>query len=65
MNKCINNCGECPFFEWYLDEYEPLVKSKVGKGRCRKFDNEIWETKSPCYFAEESHILELEQLAFG
>lgn len=25
MGRCIKNCGECPFFEWFLDEFEDGV----------------------------------------
>lgn len=69
MAKCDNcnvaNCGECPFFEGFLDEYEPGV-GMVEKGRCHKWnEDEIWATKAPCGFAENHSIEELEMEAFG
>lgn len=68
MAKCDNcnvvNCGECPFFEGFLEEYEPGV-GMVEKGRCHKWnEDEIWATKAPCDFAEKHSVAELEMEAF-
>ena len=64
MVKCIKNCGECPFFEWFLEEFENGV-GMVGKGRCHKWNqDEIWETTTPCSYAEGKSIYELTEESF-
>lgn len=61
----IRNCSECPFFEWFLEEYEEGF-GMVGKGRCHKYDqDEIWETKASCPYAENRTREELEKEAFN
>ena len=55
----IKNCGECPFFVSFLEEYEPLV-GMVEKGRCHKWNkDEIWATKVPCSYVESMTKREL------
>lgn len=50
--KC---CGECPYFESMVDEYEEYFGRYIAKGRCHKYnpnptiDEEYWETRSPCF----------------
>lgn len=62
--NCIKNCGECPFFEWFLEEYEEGV-GMVGKGRCHKLnEDEVWETRTPCNYALGLSIEELEMQDF-
>lgn len=64
-DNCVANCGECPFFEVFLEEHEPGI-GMVEKGRCFKWNkDEIWATKVPCGFAENRSIEELEMEAFG
>lgn len=60
----IKNCGECPFFESFLEEYESSV-GMVEKGRCHKWnEDEIWEIKTPCDYAKSMTIMKLIDEAF-
>lgn len=62
MDECIKNCGECPFFERYVYEYEAAIDSEVGKGTCNKFcEDNILEIKMPCNYAEQMIFSELEE----
>jgi len=64
MAKCLT-CKECPFFEFFLKEFEESVGMEVGKGHCHKFHaDEIWETKASCPYAENRSIEELKAEAF-
>lgn len=61
MEKCVKNCGQCPFFERFLEEYEAGIGKKVGKGVCHKYkEDEVCETRTACSFAEQTPINELE-----
>lgn len=65
MTKCINKCGECPFFEWFIDELEDGI-GMVGKGRCHKWnEDEILETKTACSYIKNHSIEELEKEAYS
>lgn len=66
MEKCVKNCGQCPFFELFLKEYEPILDKEVGKGVCHKYnEDEVWETRASCNFANQMPVNELEELAFS
>lgn len=66
MRKCVKNCEKCPFFEWFLDEYEPCMGKKVSKGICHKYhENEVWGTRASCDFVRKTSIEELEKMAFN
>lgn len=65
MDKCVKNCGQCPFFERFLEEYEREIGKKIGKGVCHKYkEDEVWETRTACGFAEQTPIDKLEKEAF-
>ena len=65
VEKKCKNCGGCPFFECFLEEYEEGM-GMVGKGRCHKWDkDEIWATRTPCGYAESRSLKELEDEAFS
>lgn len=65
MEKCVKNCVQCPFFEGFLKEYEDALNRKVEKGICHKYnEDEVWETRAACGFAEQTPISELEKEAF-
>ena len=64
MNNTVKNCGKCPFYEPFLEEYEVGI-GMVEKGRCKKWNkDEVWGIKSPCKYAEQHTIEELEEFAF-
>jgi hypothetical protein len=64
-NNKVTKCSECPFFEGYFQEYEEGY-GLVLKGRCRRVElGEIWELRTPCGFAEDHTLEELEQIAFN
>lgn len=66
MKKYVKNCGECPFYEWFFDEFDLSIGKKVGKGKCYKFDkDERYDIAAPCFYAEKATISELEKAAFG
>ena len=56
MAKCMNNCGQCPFFEAFVREYEEGI-GLIDKGRCHKHNtDEVWETQTACTYAEDKDI---------
>lgn len=64
MEKCVHNCGECPYFEPFVQEEEAGV-GLVTKGRCHYHnEDEIWETKTPCSHVEGKSIDDLCEEAF-
>lgn len=66
MQKHVKNCGECPFYEWFLDEFEESIGKNVGKGRCHKFGiDERFDIAAPCFYAEFTPIPELVKAVFG
>ena len=61
----IKNCGECPFFENFVKEYDYSVGMIIEKGRCHKWhEDEIYETKTPCKYAESMTKTALIDVAF-
>ncbi|MCD7996426.1 MAG: hypothetical protein LUH21_04245 [Clostridiales bacterium] len=60
----MKNCAECPFFEPFFVDYEKGV-GLVEKGKCHKWnEDEIWETRVPCSYADNHSIEALEAEAF-
>lgn len=58
----VKNCGECPFYEEFLQEVEPIT-GLVGKGRCHKRnEDEIWSTRASCEWTRGKTFGELLEL---
>lgn len=54
MNDVIKNCGQCPNWEWFLDE------NGIGMGRCTKLHiDEVPETRCSCEYAHDRSAEEI------